>query len=183
MADEKGIKFYLVQTEEGPQLEHLQAEAKKRDPSFQTIHIDTTKQPLMDRLNELMRRAHAAETGGETPAPRPAAKPGEIGSFKEGNVPAGDNKWHGDDHLVQSGQACNVCMTRKAIAEWRGSTEASVAVEEVVGSLTEPVHLANIKVLIEDREQQLATEGKAAVKSTSNDPLPTPKTKQWGKKK
>lgn len=58
MADEKGIKFYLISTEDGPQLEHLQAEAKKRDPNFQTIYVDTTKQPLMDRLNDLMRRAH-----------------------------------------------------------------------------------------------------------------------------
>lgn len=56
--DTKGLKFYLCQTEVGPQLEHLQAEAKKRDPNFKVTYVDTAKQPLMDRLNDLMRRVH-----------------------------------------------------------------------------------------------------------------------------
>lgn len=58
--DTKGLKFYLCQTEVGPQLEHLQAEAKKRDPNFTVTYVDTAKQPLMDRLNDLMRRVHSA---------------------------------------------------------------------------------------------------------------------------
>ena len=57
--DAKGLKFYLCQTEDGPQLEHLQAEAKKRDPNFKVTYVDTAKQPLMDRLNDLMRRVHS----------------------------------------------------------------------------------------------------------------------------
>jgi hypothetical protein len=71
MSDEKGIKFYLISTEDGPQLEHLQVEAKKRDPHFKTIYVDTTKQPLMERLNDLMRRAN----GG---ASAPTVEEGEV---------------------------------------------------------------------------------------------------------
>lgn len=177
------LKFYLCQTEDGPQFVHLLADAKKLDKGYETVEIDTAKQPLMDRLNDLMRRANAAE--GERPIAvcRPPAQPGEIGTFKEGNVPAGDNQWHGNDHLVKSGQACNVCMTRRSIAAWRASTEASGEIEEMVQSLTEPIHIANIKELITDREKQLAEQGVAPVEATLGNPLPQPVKKQWGKKK
>lgn len=49
------LKFYLCNTPAGPQYVHLQADAKKLDPNFRTVLIDTSKQALMDRLNELMR--------------------------------------------------------------------------------------------------------------------------------
>lgn len=55
MSDEKGLKFYLCQTPAGPQYVHLQADAKKLDPNYQTVFVDTSKQALMDRLNHLMR--------------------------------------------------------------------------------------------------------------------------------
>ena len=57
--EKKGMKFYLCQTEAGPQLVHLQADAKKIDPNFETILIDLSKQAIMERLNDLMRQAHA----------------------------------------------------------------------------------------------------------------------------
>lgn len=57
------LKFYLCNTPEGQQLVHLQADAKRIDPKYQTVLIDTSKQALMDRLNGLMRQA------GGTPAP------------------------------------------------------------------------------------------------------------------
>jgi hypothetical protein len=186
MSDEpKGLKFYLCQTPEGPQYVHLQADAKKIDPNYETVYVDTSKQALMDRLNHLMRspvQGISLAEGDEPPAPRPAAKPGEIGTFAEGNRPAGDNKWHGDDHLVYAGEACNVCMTRKAISGWRASTEASIAVEEVIGSIREPIHLANIREMIDDRSKQLAEQGVAPVEATANRPIPKPKKKAWGKK-
>ena len=161
MADEKGIKFYLVDTPEGPQLEHLQAEAKKRDPNFQTIHVDTTKQPLMERLNDLMRRAHGAGEGaGPVTISRPSPKPGAIGTFAEGNE-APEGKWMGDSHLVTEGRACNVCLTRKEIEDWRASGMASVEVEELVQRITDPIHLSNLKAMIEEHETDLkAKKGK-----------------------
>lgn len=80
-AESKGLKFYLCQTEVGPQLEHLQAEAKRRDPNFTVTFVDTAKQPLMERLNDLMRRANGfggtdlveqEEPEDVSPPPRPA---------------------------------------------------------------------------------------------------------------
>lgn len=55
------MKAYLCQTDAGPQYIHLQADAKKLDPSFVTEDIDLTKEPLLARINDLMRRAHANE--------------------------------------------------------------------------------------------------------------------------
>lgn len=55
-----GLKFYLCQTPDGPQYVHLQIDAKKLDPNYQTVEIDTSKQALMDRLNGLMRGNSAA---------------------------------------------------------------------------------------------------------------------------
>lgn len=49
------MKAYLCQTELGPQYIHLQAEAKKLDPSFQTVEIDTAKEALLTMLNALLR--------------------------------------------------------------------------------------------------------------------------------
>lgn len=55
MSDEqKGLKFYLCQTPAGPQYVHLQADAKKIDPNYQTVFVDTSKQAIMERLNHLM---------------------------------------------------------------------------------------------------------------------------------
>lgn len=68
------MKFYLCQTEDGPQYQHLQSEAKKTDPNFQTIELDTSKGPLMDLLNRLMRQAHAA-TGAASEEPATVSRP------------------------------------------------------------------------------------------------------------
>lgn len=68
------MKFYLCQTEEGPQYVHLQADAKKIDPNFETVEIDLAKQAIMERLNDLMRRAHAQPVE-EGPVAQPAPPP------------------------------------------------------------------------------------------------------------
>lgn len=75
------MKFYLCQTPEGPQYVHLQADAKKIDPKFEVVEIDLAKEPIMNRLNELMRQAHAPAAPEEeepvsvsSPSP-PASKP------------------------------------------------------------------------------------------------------------
>lgn len=52
------MKFYLCQTDDGPQYIHLQIDAKKLDPNFETVEIDLSKEAIMNRLNDLMRRAH-----------------------------------------------------------------------------------------------------------------------------
>jgi len=85
MSDEqKGLKFYLCQTPSGPQYVHLQADAKKIDPNYQTVFVDTSKQALMDRLNHLMRgpirgidsmEMDEPEEPGETPRPAPTPPP------------------------------------------------------------------------------------------------------------
>ncbi len=71
----KGMKFYLCQTEVGPQLVHLQADAKKIDPNFETILIDLSKQAIMDRLNDLMRQAHAPAAPMEEASPVSVSPP------------------------------------------------------------------------------------------------------------
>lgn len=71
----KGMKFYLCQTEVGPQLVHLQADAKKIDPNFETILIDLSKQAIMDRLNDLMRQAHAPAASMEEASPVSVSPP------------------------------------------------------------------------------------------------------------
>ena len=67
------MDFYEVNTDEGPQLLHRKDEAKKADPKFRKIEVKTDKASLMARLNDLMRRAHAA---GSSTAPG-ADEPGE----------------------------------------------------------------------------------------------------------
>lgn len=57
------MKFYLCQTPDGPQLAATQEEAKALDRKFEKIEIDMSQRPIMERLNELMRRVHAAEAG------------------------------------------------------------------------------------------------------------------------
>lgn len=72
------MKYYLCQTEDGPQYFHLQADAKKIDPNFEVVEIDLSKQALMDRLNGLMRQANAAPTrdeGGPVSAPVTPPRP------------------------------------------------------------------------------------------------------------
>ncbi len=154
------MKFYLCQTDVGPQYVHLQADAKKIDPNFETVEIDFAKQPMMDRLNDLMRRANGAPSAEPGTVSRPAPPPpGATGTFAEGNEPAHDHKWQGNDQLVREGKACNVCMTRKDIAAWRASGDAAIAIETLVVSLTDPIHLANIKAIIEERESEIAAKG------------------------
>lgn len=84
MPDEpKGLKFYLCQTSVGPQYVHLQADAKKTDPNYETVYVDTSKQALMDRLNHLIRgplQGISLAEGDEDPdepytAPTPAPAP------------------------------------------------------------------------------------------------------------
>jgi len=85
MSDEqKGLKFYLCQTPAGPQYVHLQADAKKIDPDYQTVFVDTSKPALMDRLNHLMRGPIKAidyeeedelEEPGDSPRPAPTPPP------------------------------------------------------------------------------------------------------------
>lgn len=87
----KGMKFYLCQTEVGPQLVHLQADAKKTDPNFETIEIDLSKQAIMARLNDLMRQAHAPAALEEqesavtvsSPAPPAPKKPDKAAAQLE----------------------------------------------------------------------------------------------------
>lgn len=149
------MKFYLCQTEVGPQYVHLQADAKKIDPNYETVELDTSKGPLMDLLNDLMRQAHGQS---EEPAAvsRPApVKTGATGTFAKGNEPVHDHKWQGSDHLVREGEACNVCMTRKAIAGWRASGESAIEIESLVVSLTDPTHLANISAMITERQSEI----------------------------
>lgn len=89
--EKKGMKFYLCQTEVGPQLVHLQADAKKTDPNFETILIDLSKQAIMDRLNDLMRQAHApaapmeeASSVSVSPPPPSASKqPDKAAQYME----------------------------------------------------------------------------------------------------
>jgi hypothetical protein len=72
------MKFYLCQTEEGPQYVHLQADAKKLDPNFETVEIDLAKQAIMERLNDLMRQASnqpVEDTGGPVAAPVAPPRP------------------------------------------------------------------------------------------------------------
>ena len=84
--EQKGLKFYLCQTPAGPQYIHLQADAKKIDPNYQTVFVDTSKQALMDRLNHLMRSPIKGlslteddepeePAGGPRPAPQPMTPP------------------------------------------------------------------------------------------------------------
>lgn len=68
------MKAYLCQTPDGPQYQHLQVEAKRLDPNYETVEIDTTKGPLLDQLNDLMRRAHATQPA----APAEAEEEGGI---------------------------------------------------------------------------------------------------------
>lgn len=90
------MKFYLCQTPEGPQYVHLQADAKKIDPKFETVEVDLAKEPIMNRLNDLMRKAHAAslpepnapmeETRRqrqEMPPPSASKKPDKAAQYME----------------------------------------------------------------------------------------------------
>lgn len=81
------MKAYRCMTEVGPQYLHLQADAKKADPNYETVEIDVTKSVLLDMINDLLRRLYAAENGASpaaqeeeqdippAPAPPPAPKP------------------------------------------------------------------------------------------------------------
>lgn len=80
--EKKGMNFYLCQTEVGPQLVHLQADAKKTDPNFETILIDLSKQAIMERLNDLMRQAHAPAAPMEEASPVSVSPPPPSASKK-----------------------------------------------------------------------------------------------------
>lgn len=149
------MKFYLCQTPHGPQYVHLQADAKRIDPNFETVEIDLSKGAIMDRLNDLMRRAHVAERG-EEPAvvSRPAPPKGSIGTFSEGNEPP-PSRFVGESHLVREGRACNVCLTKDKIEKWRASSEVSIELGDLIVHLTEKTHLDRISELIEMRKADL----------------------------
>lgn len=57
------MKYHLCQTPDGPQLARTQPEAAKLDKAYVEIDIDTSKDALMDMLNDLYRRLHIAENG------------------------------------------------------------------------------------------------------------------------
>ena len=153
------MKAYLCQTEDGPQYIHLQADAKRIDKNYQTVEIDVAKGPLLDMLNDLMRRAYAGSTLEEPavasrPAPlRPAED--EVGTFAVGNEPPAADRYAGDLYLVREGQKCNVCLTNKDIAAWRASSEASIEVSEVVSHITDKNHLDRLAELIALRKADL----------------------------
>lgn len=157
--EQKGLKFYLCQTPDGPQYVHLQADAKKIDPNYQTVFVDTSKQPLMERLNDLLRRAHGGAALEEPavvsrPAP-PRPTKGSIGTFAEGNEPPEAGRYAGDLHLVKEGRKCNVCLVNDSIEKWRASSEVSIELSDLVMHLTEPRHIQIIEELLADRKTQL----------------------------
>ena len=153
------MKAYLCETESGPQYVHLQADAKRLDRNYQTVEIDTAKGPLLDMLNDLLRRAHGAATPEEPvahsrPAPPPPPK-GSIGTFAEGNEPPPAGRYAGDLHLVKEGRKCNVCLVNDKIERWRASSEVSIELSDLVMHLTEPRHIQIIEELLADRKTQL----------------------------
>ena len=155
------MKFYLCETADGPQYVHLQADAKKIDPAFKTVEIDLSKGAIMERLNDLMRRAHNPAARSEEPGAvsRPAPpKPGAIGTFAEGNEPTQDSKWHGEDAAIRQGKACNVCHTRKEIENWRASSEAGLEIETLVVATSDETHLKSIQRLITERLDEIAND-------------------------
>ena len=153
------MKFYLCQTADGPQYVHLQADAKKIDPNYETVEIDLSKAAIMDRLNDLMRRAYGpAASEGPTVVSRPAPprpSKGSIGTFAEGNEPPEAGRYAGDRHLVKEGRKCNVCLTNADIEKWRASSEASIELSDFVAHITEKIHLDRIGELIEIRKAEL----------------------------
>lgn len=95
------MKYYLCQTPNGPQLADTQANAKALDKNYQTVEIDFAKHPMMDHLNDLMRRAHANEGGaatgltmvdrtGDTPVVRPATRD-EADAILSAEIPQAGN--------------------------------------------------------------------------------------------
>lgn len=160
MSDEqKGLKFYLCQTPAGPQYVHLQADAKKIDPNYETVYVDTSKQALMERLNELMRgpiqAIDPAENGAvwEEPAEQPRSAPLPM-------VP----EWR-PQHVID-------CIER---------TYAQIDVETFICAVpkTEIYRLDSLEALIKSHRESLLNPG-----ARNHQPEPErPARKQWGKKK
>jgi len=72
------MKFYPVEVDGVPQLARTKLEAKQLGfPNVEPIDIDVAQEPLMARLNDLMRKAHAQETADDDTGGNPvvAAQP------------------------------------------------------------------------------------------------------------
>lgn len=76
------MKFYLVHVDGVPQLARTQGDAKAIDKNFKLVEVDVSQQPLMDHLNDLMRRAY----GNAVPALPGGGTVGQVlGEDEEGN--------------------------------------------------------------------------------------------------
>ena len=152
------MKYYLCQTDDGPQYAGTQAEAKKLDKDFEIVDLDFSKPAMMERLNNLMAQLH--EKGGE-PHERTAFE-GDVGTFEEGNQPKrtegrteGEPRFDPQAEDIRAGKRCPVCETRKSIAHWAASSEAEVAVAEILPSITHLPHLDAIFDQIEEQHDHL----------------------------
>lgn len=155
--EQKGLKFYLCQTPAGPQYVHLQADAKKIDPNYETVFVDTSKQALMDRLNHLMRSpikglSLMEDDEPEEPVARPRPAP----------------------------QPMTPPQSPEVLARI-GRTYSQIDVEEFICGVPagEIYRLDSLEALIKDHRNSLLNQG--ARQSQAEPEAPT--RKQWGKKK
>jgi hypothetical protein len=153
--EQKGLKFYLCQTPTGPQYVHLQADAKKIDPNYQTVFVDTSKQAIMERLNHLMRGPIRAIDDMDEPEepdeqPRSAPRP---------SMP----EWR-PQHVID-------CIER---------TYAQIDVETFICAVpkAEIYRLDSLEALIKSHRESLLNPG-----GRKPEPEPErPARKHWGKK-
>jgi hypothetical protein len=154
-SEQKGLKFYLCQTPNGAQYVHLQADAKKLDPDYQTVFVDTSKPALMDRLNHLIRGPIKAidyeEDDEQEPgdAPRPAPTPPPV-------------------------------LRSPAVQARVERTYEQIDVEEFIFAvpLDEIYRLDSLEALIKDHRETLLNPG---IRKPQPDPAAGRRT-QWGKK-
>lgn len=153
------MKYYLCQTPDGPQYAATQVDAKKLDKNFEIVDLDFSKLPMMERLNDLMRQAR--EGGADIDGAKPFE--GDIGTFAVGNEPqrTGDRP-RGDPQAidVRNGERCPVCETRRSIAHWTASSDAEVAVAELLPRVTHLPHLDALFDQIEDQHDELSRANK-----------------------
>jgi hypothetical protein len=130
------LKFYLCQTTDGPQYVHLQADAKRIDPKFETVEVDLTKEAIMNRLNELMRQAHTGAVPDASleepqdippapvapPAPKPVAKP-DRAARNDAQIAWEEFIWD-----IPAGEAYRLNTLQKVIEERRTEIEEGVNV-------------------------------------------------------
>lgn len=147
-----GLKFYLCQTPTGPQYVHLQIDAKKLDPNYQIVEIDTSKQALMDRLNELLRAA------GQVPAP--------LGE--------------GEEEVIERTPPSPPSPLRSAKAtEMMGRTYDQIGFEEFIWSIPddEIKRLDTLERIIHERRREITHPGEIVA-----DTQPARTGRKWGNK-